>query len=156
MTKGQEIVQQWKSWQDCTGLAQAIDAAIAEAVREARPARCQEHKYMVTSLNSICEICDMEEAVAEAVSQRTVECAEVAQQAYSQDGWKRSDIPAAILALNTPAPAYPFAQPCQCWVWRDSGNGQEYWLRGPVGSIGIEMNHDAAFCEKCGAKRKGS
>ena len=30
MTKGQEIVQGFKSWQDCTGMAQAIDAALTE------------------------------------------------------------------------------------------------------------------------------
>ena len=96
-------------------------------------------------------------AIAEAVSQRTVECADVAGYEFTKHDHTGYSVCNAILALNAPpAPAYPFAQPCQCWVWRDSGNGQEYWLRGPVGSIGIEMNHDAAYCEVCGAPRKGS
>ena len=95
----------------------------------------------------------IDKAIAEAVSQRTVECADVLVEA----GGKGTHIYWSILDLNAPpAPAYPFAQPCKCWVWRDSGNGIEYWLRGPVGSIGIEMNHDAAYCEVCGAPRKGS
>ena len=33
MTKGQEIVQGFKSWQDCTGMAQAIDAALTERTK---------------------------------------------------------------------------------------------------------------------------
>jgi hypothetical protein len=51
-------------------LAAKLDAAIAEAKREAQPARCERHKHAAPSLNSICEICDHEEAVADAVSKR--------------------------------------------------------------------------------------
>jgi hypothetical protein len=57
------------------------DAAIAEAKREAQPARCERHKYVVPSLNSICEICDHEEAVAYAVSRTKDKCADAAERA---------------------------------------------------------------------------
>jgi hypothetical protein len=62
-------------------LAAKLDAAIAEAKREAQPARCERHKCAVPSLNSICEICDHEEAVAEAVSRTKDKCADAAEAA---------------------------------------------------------------------------
>jgi hypothetical protein len=58
-----------------------LDAAIAEAKREAQPARCERHACVVPSLNSICEICDHEEAVAYAVSRTKDKCADAAEAA---------------------------------------------------------------------------
>ena len=144
MTKGQEIAQIPYARE----LAAAIDASIAEAVREARPSRCQEHKDVVPSLNSICEICDYEEAIAEAVRKRTVECAEELVRA----GYKGSMVHREILAMTAPpAPAYPFAQPCKCWYLHTNGN---YYRQRDNHSPRC-LPVDAAYCEICGAARKG-
>jgi hypothetical protein len=81
MTKGQQIAGKFAIFSEQLRCSKEIDAAIAEAVREARPPRCQVHKYVVPSLNSICEICDHEEAVAYAVSRTKDKCADAAEAA---------------------------------------------------------------------------
>jgi hypothetical protein len=124
-----------------------LDAAIAEAKRETTPARCERHKCVIPSLNSICEICDMEEAIAEAVSQRTVECAGICTTKHFA-----SDAARDILALDAPpAPVYPFQKPCKCWHTCEPWNGKR-WFRDFPGKD-LELASDAAFCEVCGAPR---
>jgi hypothetical protein len=93
-------------------------------------------------------------AIAEAVSKRTVECATLAD--------SDKPIQRAILRLNSPppAPAYPFAQPCRCWEYSkpiEFAESQSNWRR--LLSTHSTYDYacpDAAFCEVCGAARKGS
>jgi hypothetical protein len=121
MTKGQELVSRN---QPDSLLAQAIDAAIAEAV-----------------------------------SKRTVECAEALKAFIGErnlDGVWRAAY-AAILALNTPATVYPFEKPCRCWEYSvpdAQAVSQSNWRRLlTTHSTYVYLCPDAAFCEVCGAAR---
>jgi hypothetical protein len=92
-------------------------------------------------------------AIAEAVSKRTVECDRVASEWMREHGtmdvW--TGLHLAVIALNTPAPAYPFGKDakgkqCECWQahgegWKDSDGG--------VWSLGGKIRH----CPFCGAPR---
>jgi chromosome segregation ATPase len=75
---------------EANDLLAAKDKRIAELeaeirlLREAQPARCERHKCVVPSLNSICEICDHEEAVAYAVSRTKDKCADAAEAALQR------------------------------------------------------------------------
>jgi hypothetical protein len=123
MTKGQEIAYKWNSTGAWERQAEAIDAAIAEAV-----------------------------------SQRTVECAETCVNSCRSlyQGVSASEIflSKAILALNTPAPTYPFEKPCKHWTLRDDGSWLHYLQREPL----AYQHLDASFthCPFCGAPRKGN
>ncbi len=99
----------------------------------------------VTQLTEPDAAAAIDAAIAEAVSQRTVECAALA------DNYK--PLQRAILRLNSPppAPAYPFAQPCQCWHTCEPWNGKRWFREFP--SKDLELASDAAFCEVCGSKR---
>jgi hypothetical protein len=62
-----------------------------------------------------------------------------------------------ILALNAPpAPAYPFGKDAtgrQCACWHHHLNGNYYRQRDSTSPRCLPA--DAAYCEVCGAKRKG-
>ena len=137
MTKGQEIANEWFNIGVPVGtdtkqqLAMTIDAAIAEAV-----------------------------------SKRTVECANAAAGEYTVSNMEighvgcpdvRQRIHRAILALNTPAPAYPFGKDAsgrQCADWRPvSGTILTSWCRGGRDTPIEYLRTTAAFCEVCGAPR---
>ena len=96
-------------------------------------------------------------AIAEAVEQRTVECAGICTTKHFA-----SDAARDILALDAPpAPAYPFAQPCKCWVYSvpdAQAVSQSNWRRLlSTHSTYVYACPDAAYCEVCGAPRtKGS
>ena len=53
-------------------------------------------------------------AIAAAVEKRTVECADVAGYEFTKHDHTGYSVCNAILALNTPARAYPFG--CKCWT----------------------------------------
>ena len=89
-------------------------------------------------------------AIAEAVSKRTVECAEdVCTELCAFDETGLADRCYNLcLALNAPpAPAYPFQKPCQCWTYHPSGN---FYL---TTRSQFYLNRDANYCEVCGAQR---
>jgi hypothetical protein len=113
------------------------------------------HNHKVVSENR-------DAAIAEAVSQRTVECADLCLTTRALTVYDiRNSVKDAILALNAPpAPAYPFAQPCQCWEYSKpdaQAVSQSNWRR-LLATHSTYVYHcpDAAFCEVCGAPRKGS
>jgi hypothetical protein len=93
-------------------------------------------------------------AIAEAVSKRTVECATLAD--------SDKPIQRAILRLNSPPPAtvYPFEKPCRCWEYSvpdAQAVSQSNWRRLlATHSTYVYLCPDAAYCEVCGAPRKGS
>jgi hypothetical protein len=95
----------------------------------------------------------MQGKVAEAVSQRTVECADVAGYEFTKHDHTGYSVCNAILALNTPAQAYPFGldasgKKCQCWTMHHNGPA---WQdnEGSVWSLGGKIRH----CPFCGAPR---
>jgi hypothetical protein len=89
----------------------------------------------------------LEKHIAEAVSQRTVECADVLVAA----GYEGSMIHRAILDLNAPpAPAYPFS--CKCWLLAKNGSWYRQEDFGTYTST-INPRFDAKHCEVCGAPR---
>jgi hypothetical protein len=101
------------------------------------------HNHKVVSENR-------DAAIAEAVSQRTVECAEdVRTELCAFDETGLADRCYNLcLALNAPpAPAYPFQKPCQCWTYHPSGN---FYL---TTRSQFYLNRDANYCEVCGAQR---
>jgi hypothetical protein len=102
----------------------------------------------------------IDKAIAEAVSQRTVECAatfnKYCQEHYGVDG--NPAIFDSILALNAPpAPVYPFEKPCRCWEYSvpdAQAVSQSNWRRLlATHSTYVYLCPDAAFCEVCGAPR---
>jgi hypothetical protein len=124
MTKGQEIAQRFNAVDSFDRLAEEIDDAIAEAV-----------------------------------SQRTVECAETLKAFcverhiwFAEGGLWRCGYD-AILALNTPAQAYPFGldasgKQCEHWQKKDDWWGHK---------SGDYLISDYTHCPFCGAPRtKGS
>ena len=96
---------------------------------------------------------EIDAAIAEVVSQRTAECATLAD--------SDKPIQRAILRLNSPPPAtvYPFEKPCRCWEYSvpdAQAVSQSNWRRLlATHSTYVYLCPDAAYCEVCGAKRKG-
>jgi hypothetical protein len=94
-------------------------------------------------------------AIAEAVRNRTVECADVAVKEFSKHNYTcGSDVHCAILALNAPpAPAYPFGKDAtgrQCDHWKKK---DDWWVSEHRDFLISDYTH----CPFCGAPRtKGS
>jgi hypothetical protein len=101
-------------------------------------------------------------AIAEAVSKRTVECADLCLTTRALTVYDiRNSVKDAILALNAPpAPAYPFEKPCRCWEYSvpdAQAVSQSNWRRLlATHSTYVYLCPDASYCEVCGAARKGS
>ena len=124
-----------------------------------------------TDIMEVCfamEVADKDRAaaIAEAVSKRTVECAETLKAFcverhiwFAEGGLWRCGYD-AILALNTPAPVYPFEKPCLCWEYSvpdAQAVSQSNWRRLlATHSTYVYLCPDASYCEVCGAARKGS
>jgi hypothetical protein len=124
---------------------------------ELRPSLCERHKHAVPSLNSICEICDHEEAVADAVRQRTEEIATLVSGVTFE--WvagkplNRRGLVDAILALNSPSvPVWQHKPDCATqFQW--NAKLQRWALTEKVAGI-TECTHKSwNYCPSCGRPR---
>jgi hypothetical protein len=98
----------------------------------------------VTQLTEPDAAAAIDAAIDAAVSKRTVECASLAE--------SDKPIQRAILALNTPAPAYPFgldASGKQCTDWEFDGD--HWWNR--IGDYPHDIDAHFTHCPFCGAPR---
>jgi hypothetical protein len=98
----------------------------------------------------------IDKAIAEAVSKRTVECAKTCvkrcRSLYQGVSASEIELSKAILALNTPAPAYPFGKDAmgrQCECWRICNGHYERWTDN--GTVVFNIHQQA--CQWCGAAR---
>jgi hypothetical protein len=164
MTRGQNIVSNLQSVYSANNsawlvqcrpneLAKRIDDAVDCAIQEVKPPRCELHKHVVTSLNTVCEICDLEKSVDKAVSETKQECAELCLTTHAFTVFEiRQSIKDAILA--PPAPPYPFEKPCKCW--RLDEPGSKVWRHDlPEPSNYVLLPIYDNNCRYCGARRKG-
>jgi hypothetical protein len=103
---------------------------------------CHNHKVMAEQRDA---------AIAVAVKQRTMECAELCLTTHAFTVFEiRQCIKAAILALDS----YPFEKPCKCW--RPDELGSKVWRHDlPEPSNYVLLPIYDNNCRYCGARRKG-